>query len=145
MQQRLSILASLSEEQLEEVDLTENGFFDDLVERIQESFHSSDQTIVDRACVFLSNLCTQEDLRDDVVNRLLTDMFNILELPRSLLNRNSKRHIAKSLSLLSETHVSEIMESEKIQNYIYILRRCQTYETDYYESIGSTLSAIEQY
>jgi len=140
--QALSALAQLTSTEENRCQLDVN-----CISVLRKALSSPDDMVQENACRFLVNVCSQETLREVVVKQLTAELFGVLDAPGSLESRASKRHVAKSFSILSSKpcHANLLKEVfAECSHYNDTLNRYSEYnDVSLCEHITATLAQIE--
>lgn len=111
---------------------------------LRDSLLSDDNVVREKTCLFLVNVCKREGVRSKVCEKIISSLFSVLELPGSLENRRSKRHAAKILQLVSESHAKDLVASGNCVRLMQTLERYKNYQSDppLASSICATLDQV---
>jgi len=107
---------------------------------LRKALSSNDDVVLENACRFLVNVCSQETFREGIVQQLSAELFFVLEAPGSIESCASKRHVAKAFAILS----SKPCHASLLKAHTNVLSRFSQYHDQCLkENITVTLAQIE--
>lgn len=107
---------------------------------------SLDDEVVEHACALLVQLCADEDSkrRRDVVDALVVHMVSVLDSPRSLENRASKRLVGTAFCMLSSTRgIFEGQINEERKKTLSKYAKNYAHDLSLQASMAAAMKAIE--
>jgi len=118
-----------------------------VLEALSIALRSPDEVVLNYACTLLVNVCTVCSAhREGICNDMLSLLFDVLDSPGSLSNRNCKRRVAEAFELLSGQTDSLQKLKELSTSRMNTLRKYSSgkyHDRHLRENIATTLQRVE--